>query len=134
MSERSFAKFDLQDGFVGGGGREEVALHAVEGTGVSSGVWHSGDDGGEGLVVEANFCEETDLRVDLGDVGKFFHFLAGVVVEDARRLVGFGFTLRASHAAERVFWSDDNGVEEAALREAFCCELLKADAEREHGD
>src|SRR5258708_2919099 len=129
-----FRKFDLQDGFVGGGGRKEVALHAVEGTGVSSGVGHSGDDGGEGLVVEANFREETDLRVDLDDVGKFFHFLAGVVAQNARRFVRFGLALRASHTAESVFGSDDNGVEEAALRKAFCGELLQADAEGEHGD
>ena len=129
-----FREFDLQDGFVGGSGREKATLHTVEGARIFRGVGHAGDDGGVWLVVEADLSEETDLRVDLDDVGKIFHFLARVFIEHARRLVGFGFALRTAHAAESVFGSDDNRVEEAALRKAFGGELLQPDAERKHGD
>ena len=112
--------------------------HAIEGAGILGGVRHSRDDCGEGLVVEANLSEEADLGIDFDDVGKFLDFLAGIFVENARRLIGIwaGTTARrtSTRATEIIFGSDDDGVEETALREALAGKFLKADAERKHGD
>jgi len=81
------------------------------------------------FVFEANLPEETDLRVDLMTFGKFFPFPSAVVAQNGGRpFVRIRVRrLRASIPRKAFLGVTINGVEEAALREAFFCgELLQA--------
>ena len=99
-----------------------MALHAIEGAGIFGRVRHAGDHGGEGFVVEADFGEEADLRVDLDDVGKFFNFLAGVFIERAGRLLGFGLRGRGRPMPRKLFL----GVTRIVSKRPLCERRLEA--------
>ena len=60
-----------------------------------------------------------------------------IFIERARGLVRIGASFAARWAAQAThieFRADNNGVEEAALRETLESELLKTNPDRDHGD
>jgi len=48
--------------FVGGEWKKRNCPACVERAGIAGGVGHAGDTVAKGLLLEADFCEETDLR------------------------------------------------------------------------
>src|ERR1700688_1111345 len=80
-----------------------MALHAIEGAGIFRGFRHTGNYRREGFVVEANFREETYLRIDFYYIRESFDFFAGIFIQYADRIARLRFTLWPACSTKNVF-------------------------------